>query len=92
MTGTEQPWQMLAEASEDYQKTIRVRAAPGALFAGRAYAEAITEVIAGLNRALAARVPEDQLAAADAVLRASIDDERVARLAAHLTPPPHRPP
>ncbi len=60
--------------------------------AGRAYADAITEVIAGLNRALAARVPEDQLAAADAVLRASIDDERVARLAAFLTPPSHRPP
>lgn len=45
--------------------------------AGRAYAnaDAITEVIAGLNRAVAARVAPDQLATADAILRASIDDE-----------------
>jgi DNA-binding MarR family transcriptional regulator len=56
--------------------------------AGRAYADAITEVIAELNRAVAARVPADRLAAADAVLRASIDDEGVARLAAYISPPP----
>lgn len=59
--------------------------------AGRAYADAIIEVIAELNRAVAARVPADQLAAADAVLRASIDDEGVARLAAHISPPPRGP-
>jgi DNA-binding MarR family transcriptional regulator len=56
--------------------------------AGRAYAEAIIEVIAGLNRAVAARVAPDQLAATDAVLRASIEDEGVARRAAYLSPPP----
>ncbi len=56
--------------------------------AGRAYADAIIEVIAALNRAVAARVAADQLAAADAVLRASIEDEGVARLAAYLNPPP----
>jgi DNA-binding MarR family transcriptional regulator len=56
--------------------------------AGRAYADAIIEVIAELNRAVAARVAADQLAAADAVLRASIDDESVARLAAYISPPP----
>jgi DNA-binding MarR family transcriptional regulator len=59
--------------------------------AGRAYADAIIEVIAALNRAVAARVAADQLAAADAVLRASIEDERVARLAAYLSPPPEAP-
>jgi DNA-binding MarR family transcriptional regulator len=59
--------------------------------AGRAYADAIIEVIAGLNHAVAARVPADQLAVADAVLRASIDDEEAARLAAYLSPPPSAP-
>ena len=59
--------------------------------AGYAYAEAIVEVIAALNRAVAARVTADQLAAADAVLRASIEDEGVARLAAYLSPPPSAP-
>jgi DNA-binding MarR family transcriptional regulator len=55
--------------------------------AGRVYADAIIEVIAGLNRALAARVTADQLAAADSVLRASIEDEGVARRAAYVSPP-----
>jgi DNA-binding MarR family transcriptional regulator len=55
--------------------------------AGRAYADAIIEVIAGLNRAVAARVAPDQLAAADAVLRASIEDEEVARRAGYVSPP-----
>jgi len=59
--------------------------------AGRAYADAIIEVIAGLNRAVAARVAADQLAAADAVLRASIEDEGVARRAAYVSPPPSAP-
>ena len=59
--------------------------------AGRAYADAITGVIAGLNRAVAARVTADQLAAADAVLRASIEDEGVARRAAYVSPPPSAP-
>jgi DNA-binding MarR family transcriptional regulator len=56
--------------------------------AGQAYADAIIEVIAELNRAVAARVAADQLATADAVLRASIEDEGVARLAAYISPPP----
>ncbi len=59
--------------------------------AGCVYADAIIEVIAELNRAVAARVTRDQLATADAVLRASIDDEGVARLAAHISPPPSAP-
>jgi DNA-binding MarR family transcriptional regulator len=59
--------------------------------AGRAYADAIIEVIAGLNRAVAARVTADQLAAADAVLRASIEDAGVARRAAYISPPPSAP-
>jgi DNA-binding MarR family transcriptional regulator len=59
--------------------------------AGRAYGDAIIEVIAGLNRAVAARVAADQLAVADAVLRASIDDEGVARLVGYISPPPSGP-
>ncbi len=59
--------------------------------AGRAYAGAIIEVIALLNRAVATRVTPDQLAAADAVLRASIEDESVARRAADISPPPSGP-
>jgi DNA-binding MarR family transcriptional regulator len=59
--------------------------------AGRGYADAIIEVIAGLNRAVAARVGADQLVAADAVLRASIEDEGVARRAARVSPPPSAP-
>jgi DNA-binding MarR family transcriptional regulator len=59
--------------------------------AGRAYADAIIEVIAGLNRAVVARVTTDQLAAADAVLRACIDDAGVARRAAYVSPPPSAP-
>ncbi len=56
--------------------------------AGRGYADAITEVIARLNQAVAARVAPDQLAAADAVLRASIQEESIARRAACISPPP----
>jgi DNA-binding MarR family transcriptional regulator len=55
--------------------------------AGRAYADAIIEVISWLNWAVATRVTPDQLAAADAVLRASIEDESVARRAAYISPP-----
>jgi DNA-binding MarR family transcriptional regulator len=59
--------------------------------AGRGYADAIIEVIAGLNRALADRVTAGQLAAADAVLRASIEDEGIASRAAYVSPPPAPP-
>lgn len=56
--------------------------------AGRAYGRAITTVIDRLNRRLAGRVTPGQLAAADAVLRASLDDEHARSLAAFLPPPP----
>ena len=59
--------------------------------AGHAYADAIIEVIGELNGVVAARVTADQLATADAVLRASIDGEGVARLAARISPPPSAP-
>jgi DNA-binding MarR family transcriptional regulator len=42
---------------------------------GRAYGHAIAEVVTVLNLALARRVEPEQLQAADAVLRAVIDDE-----------------
>lgn len=55
--------------------------------AGRGYAIAIIEVIAELNGAMATRVAAHDLAAADAVLRASIEDEGIARRAAFISPP-----
>ena len=55
--------------------------------AGRDYARAVTTVIEELNREVAARVSPDQLAAADAVLRAALFDESATRRAA-LVPPP----
>ena len=58
--------------------------------AGRAYGRAIAEVIARLNWALALRVAPEQLQAADAVLRALIDDEAL-RAWADTIPGP-RPP
>jgi hypothetical protein len=54
---------------------------------------AIVEVIASLNRALALRVTPEQLQAADAVLRAVVDDE-ASRAWAQTIPgptPPRRP-
>ena len=59
--------------------------------AGRAYASALVEVIGQLNQSLAQRVTPEQLSAADAVLRASLTDERTRALAAYLAPPAHRP-
>lgn len=56
--------------------------------AGRAYAKAIREVIADLNRGLATRVSPRQLAAADAVLRAAIPPgSHWARIAARVPSP-----
>jgi len=55
--------------------------------AGRAYARAIVEVIASLNRALALRVTSAQLEAVDAVLRALIDDEALRTLAERIPAP-----
>ncbi len=58
--------------------------------AGRAYGRAIAEVIASLNWALALRVAPEQLQAADAVLRAVIDDEAL-RAWAQTIPGPKPP-
>jgi DNA-binding MarR family transcriptional regulator len=54
---------------------------------GQAYAQAIVTVIDQLNRALSRRVTRDQLAAADAVLRAALVDDHARVLAAYLPPP-----
>lgn len=55
---------------------------------GRAYAKAIIDVIASLNRALAERVGRDQLVAADLVLRAALgDDEKLAAIAERSSTP-----
>lgn len=54
---------------------------------GRRYARAIAGVVDGLERDLARRVAPDQLAAADAVLRASVAGTLVARRMATVPPP-----
>jgi DNA-binding MarR family transcriptional regulator len=58
--------------------------------AGRGYGIAIVTVIASLNRSLARRVAPEQLHAADAVLRAVIDDEAL-RVRAQAIPGPTPP-
>jgi DNA-binding MarR family transcriptional regulator len=85
--GLEERGYAITQADADDARKLNVILTP----AGRAYAIAIIEVIAGLNQAVAARVTPDQLSAADAVLRASIEDERVTRIAAYLDPPPSTP-
>lgn len=60
---------------------------------GEAYAQAVVEVIQALNRELADRVDSDQLAAADTVLRAALDQDTRARAERRVTrpqAPPHR--
>jgi DNA-binding MarR family transcriptional regulator len=85
--GLEERRYALTRADAEDARKLNVILTP----AGRAYADAIIEVIAELNRAVAARVEPDQLAAADAVLRASIEEEGVARRAAYVSPPPSAP-
>lgn len=58
---------------------------------GEAYARAVIDVIHALNQELAERVEQDQLLAADAVLRAALDDNTRAR-ADQLLTRPHTPP
>jgi DNA-binding MarR family transcriptional regulator len=58
---------------------------------GEAYARAVVDVIHALNHELAERVDLDQLAAADAVLRAALDDEAHTR-AEHRVTRPQAPP
>ena len=55
---------------------------------GRVYALAVILVIRELNHEIADRVSPDQLAAADAVLRAALFDDSTRRRASHLPPPP----
>lgn len=59
--------------------------------AGRDYAEAIIQVIGTLNQALTARVTPGHLAAADTVLRASIDHDGLLRIARRIPPPGGQP-
>jgi hypothetical protein len=59
--------------------------------AGRAYEGAIAEVTGLFKLALAGRVEPEQLRAADAVLRAAIDDEALGAWAETI-PGPEAPP
>lgn len=79
----------LATASRDPRDARQVNVTLTA--DGEDYAGAITTVIDRLNRDVAARVTGDQLAAADAVLRAVLADEHTRTLAAHLPPPRSEP-
>lgn len=54
--------------------------------AGEAYVRAVVAVIDRLNEELRQRVDPDQLMAADAVLRAVLDDDRSRQRAARLAP------
>jgi len=56
--------------------------------AGRAYADAVVEVLGALNRELGERVEREQLIAADAVLRASFASAAARERAATLVAPP----
>ncbi len=87
MRGLEERGYASTQADAHDARKLNVMLTP----AGCAYADAIIEVIAQLNRAVAARVGADQLAAADAVLRASIEDAEVAGRAARVSPPPSAP-
>ena len=55
--------------------------------AGMAYADAVIAAINRLNRRLARRVSAEQLAAADAVLRAALADQHTRTVAAFVPPP-----
>ncbi|HVB05370.1 MAG TPA: MarR family transcriptional regulator [Acidimicrobiales bacterium] len=55
---------------------------------GRRYATAVVEVIDELNDEVAGRLTPEQLAAADAALRAAIFDADLRSLADRFTPPP----
>ncbi len=59
--------------------------------AGRDYARIVTAVIAQLNREVATRVSPDQLAAADAVLRAALFDDSTSQRASRIPGPPEQP-
>jgi DNA-binding MarR family transcriptional regulator len=58
---------------------------------GIAYAEAVIEVIGQLNREIAEAVTPDQLVAADAVLRAALDNDPQMKLVAERVAAPQRP-
>jgi DNA-binding MarR family transcriptional regulator len=58
---------------------------------GEAYAEAVRAVIDDLNGAVMRKVRPDDLAVADAVLRAVLADDHTRRLAEFLGPPPSPP-
>jgi DNA-binding MarR family transcriptional regulator len=58
---------------------------------GRVYARAIIAVTEELNREIAGRVSPAQLAAADAVLRATLFDDSARQRASQVPPPPGQP-
>ena len=58
---------------------------------GRDYARAVIAVTEELNREVAGRVSQAQLAAADTVLRAALFDDSARQRAGQLPPPPGQP-
>ncbi len=82
--GLEQRGYALTERDRRDSRLLNVVLTP----AGETYARAVVEVIDSLNRRLRQQVDPEWLAAADAVLRASIADAGIRDLAASLVPPP----
>jgi DNA-binding MarR family transcriptional regulator len=81
--GLEQRSLAITETDPDDARKVNVRLTE----AGFAYGRAVTDVIASLNRELAGRIEPAALVATDHVLRAAIDDRRLARAAARIPPP-----
>jgi DNA-binding MarR family transcriptional regulator len=81
--GFEQRGLATTEADPDDGRKVNVRLTDE----GAAYSRVVTDVIACLNRELAGRIDPAALVATDHVLRATIDDRRLARAAARIPPP-----
>lgn len=84
LDGLERRGYAAAARDESDARVVKV----GLTSAGDAYAEAVIAVLDRLNRELAARVDRDDLAIADAVLRASIADPAARAAMGRLVAPP----
>jgi DNA-binding MarR family transcriptional regulator len=81
--GLEQRELAVTEADPDDARKVNVRLTEG----GVAYGRVMTEVIASLNREVAARIDPAALVATDHVLRTVIDDRGLTRAVGRIPPP-----
>ena len=84
VSGLERRGYAQTQTSPDDARQLDVSLTAG----GEEFARAIIAAVEVLNERMADRVDPAQLRAADAVLRAALPDERAAKLAARLVPPP----